>query len=55
MSGTLPDRLGHEWRDRGGLRECHLCGAVAGTVGTGLACEGSAAEPDNIDKETDHD
>ena len=50
MSGTLPDRLGHEWRDRGTLCECHLCGAV----GAGLACEGSAAEPGNIDKEIDH-
>ncbi len=53
VSGTLPDRLGHEWRDCGSLAECHLCGAVAGTVGAGLACEGSAAEPMSMEAHDD--
>ncbi len=45
----LPDRHGHEFQEHAGLRECHLCGAVAGTPDAERTCQGSAAEPANID------
>jgi hypothetical protein len=50
---TTPAALGHEWILDAGLVICRLCDAVCGTNAEREACDGSAAEPDNVDMMAD--